>query len=400
MPKGDPGPPLEGLRVLDLSRMLAGPFCTALLADLGAEVVKVEAPGRGDDARHFAPFRRGESAYFMLINRGKKGLTLNLKDPRGLALLKRLAEGADVVVENFRPGVAARLGVDFESLRAVNARLVYASISGFGQEGPLAQRPAYDIIAQAMSGLMSVTGEADGPPTRVGESYGDLCAGLFAAWAILAALHGRARSGRGQHLDIAMTDSLLSMMVTALSLQLYGDAPPQRIGNRHPMSAPYDAFPARDGHVIVASANDAIFARLAQAIGRPDLPLDPRFEDETARAANEPALRAVIAAWTQARSVAEAVAQLDDAGVPAAPVLSVAEAIESEHVRMRGLLATARHPVAGEVRLVRQPVLFSDAPRRAPAPAPAPTLGQHTDELLGALLDVAEIAALRRDGVV
>ncbi len=397
-PKGDPTAPLTGLRILDLSRMLAGPFCTALLADLGAEVIKVEAPGRGDDARHFAPFRHGESAYFMLINRGKKGITLNLKDPRGLAVLQRLAETADAVVENFRPGVAARLGVDYDSLSAVNPRLVYASISGFGQDGPLAQRPAYDIVAQAMSGLMSITGDPDGPPTRVGESYGDLCAGLFASWAVLAALHGRTQTGRGQHLDIAMTDSLFSMMVTALTLQLYGDAPPGRIGNRHPMSAPYDAFPARDGHVIIASANDAIFARLAQAIGRPDLPADPRFRCETQRSAHEPALRDLITAWTRTRSVAETVAALDAAGVPTAPVLSVGEAVASEHVRMRGLLVAARHPAAGEISLPRQPVRFSDAPQQAPAPAP--TLGQHTDEVLGTLLGTGEIDALRRDGVI
>jgi CoA:oxalate CoA-transferase len=195
-----------------------------------------------------------------------------------------------------------------------------------------------------------------------------------------------------------MTDSLFSMMVTALSLQLYGDAAPQRIGNRHPMSAPYDAFEARDGHVIIASANDAIFARLAQAIGRPDLPSDPRFENETARAANEPALRAVIADWTAARSVAETVGAMDAAGVPAAPVLSVAEAVASEHVRTRGLLATAHHPAAGKTRLLRQPVRFSDAPRQEPAPAP--TLGQHTDDLLRELLDAEAIDTLRRDGVI
>jgi crotonobetainyl-CoA:carnitine CoA-transferase CaiB-like acyl-CoA transferase len=398
VPKEDPTAPLAGLRILDLSRMLAGPFCTALLADLGAEVIKVEAPGRGDDARNFAPFRGGESAYFMLINRGKKSVTLDLKDPRGLAVLKTLAESADVAVENFRPGVAARLGVDYENLGRINPRLVYASISGFGQDGPLSQRPAYDIIAQAMSGLMSMTGAPDGPPTRVGESYGDLCAGLFASWGILAALQGRAQTGRGQHLDIAMTDSLFSMMVTALSLQLYGDEPPRRIGNRHPMSAPYDAYPARDGHVIIASANDAVFARFSAAIGRPELPSDPRFDSEARRAANEPALRTVITGWTSARRVAAAVAALDAAGVPAAPVLSVAEAVASEHVRSRGLLATTQHPTAGEIRLMRQPVLFSGTPRHAPAPAP--TLGQHTDELLGGLLGAEAIGALRRDGVI
>ena len=378
--------------------MLAGPFCTALLADLGADVVKIEAPGRGDDARYFAPFRKGESAYFLLINRGKKSVTLNLKDSRGIALLHRMAESADVVVENFRPGVAARLGAGYDTLSHINPRLVYASISGFGQDGPLAHRPAYDIIAQAMSGLMSMTGAPDGPPTRVGESYGDLCAGLFASWSILAALRGRENSGRGQHLDIAMTDSLFSMMVTALSLQLYGDEPPTRIGNRHPMSSPYDAYPAQDGYVIIASANEAMFTRFAEKIGRPDLPSDPRFEKDNRRVANEPALRVIITEWTGARTVAEVVAALDEAGVPASPVLSVAEAVASEHVEARGLLATAMHPVAGEIPLVRQPVLFSDAPRTAPKPAPL--LGQHNDEVLGAILANDEIETLKRDGII
>ena len=398
MPETKPEMPLADLRVLDLSRMLAGPFCSALLADLGAEVIKVEAPGRGDDARHFAPFRGGESAYFLLINRGKKSITLNLKDKRGVKLLHRLAQSADVVVENFRPGVAARLGAGYQELDRINPKLVYASISGFGQDGPLAHRPAYDIIAQAMSGLMSMTGEADGPPFRVGESFGDLCAGLFASWAILAALQGRARTGRGQHLDVAMTDSLFSMMITGLSLQLYGDTPAQRIGNRHPMSSPYDAFPARDGHVIIASANEAIFARFAEAIGRPELPADPRFENDTRRIENEPALRAIVIEWTGARSVAGVVAALDEAGVPASPVLSVAEAVASDHVAFRGLLATARHPEAGEIRQVRQPVQFSGAPNDAPGPAP--TLGQHTGEVLGAFLAEDEIEALRREGIV
>jgi len=396
--EGKGAAPLEGLRVLDLSRMLAGPFCTALLADLGAEVIKVETPGRGDDARHFAPFRAGESAYFMLINRGKKSVTLNLKDPRGVKLLHRLAETSDAVVENFRPGVAARLGAGYEDLSRINPRLVYASISGFGQDGPLAHRPAYDIVAQAMSGLMSMTGAPDGPPTRVGESYGDLVAGLFASWSILAALQGRGRTGRGQHLDIAMTDSLFSMMVTALSLELYGDEPARRIGNRHPMSSPYDAYPARDGHVIIASANEAIFARFAEAIGRPELAADPRFGTDALRIANEPALCAIVTEWTATRSVAEAVAALDAAGVPASPVLSVAGAVASEHVAARGLLATARHPVAGEIPTMRQPVLFSEAPPRAPEPAP--TLGQHTQETFGAFLDASEIDALIRDGVI
>ncbi len=391
-------PPLAGLRVLDLSRMLAGPFCTALLADLGAEVVKIEPPGRGDDARQFKPRRAGESAYFMLINRGKKSITLNLKEPRAVELLHHLAAGADVVVENFRPGVAARLGADYATLAGLNPRLVYASITGFGQEGPLAQRPAYDIIAQAMSGLMSITGTPDGPPTRSGESIGDTVAGLYASWGILAALQSRERTGVGQHLDIAMTDSLFSMMMTALSLQLYTGESPGRIGNRHPMSTPFDTYRARDGHVVIATASDTMFTRCATAMGMPELAADPRFASDELRTANEPALRAIILEWTGARTVADAVAALDAQGVPASPVLSVAQAVDSEHVAARGLLTTAVHPVAGEIPLVRQPVQFSAAP--AGPVAPPPTLGEHTDEILGQFVDANELAALRRDGVI
>jgi crotonobetainyl-CoA:carnitine CoA-transferase CaiB-like acyl-CoA transferase len=381
--------------------VLAGPFCTALLAEMGADVIKIEAPGRGgrgDDARQFLPFKNGESGLFMLVNKAKKSVTLDLKSPRGVEILHRLVGDADVLVANFRPGADARLGADYETLSKINSSLVQASISGFGQQGPLSPRPAYDIIAQAMSGLMSVTGEPDGPPTRVGESIGDLCAGLNACWSILAALRHRDRTGKGQHLDIAMTDSLISMMVTPLSLQLFAGANPSRTGNRHPISTPFDSYPCRDGYAVIAVASDALFARLADAMRQPELTADPRFASDAERTKHEPELRVLITAWAGARTVAEAVGVLDEAGVPASPILSVAEALASEHVAERGLVTTADHPVAGTIPLVRQPVRFSLCP---PGPvAPPPTLGQHTDEVLGAFLDADEIAELRRDGVV
>lgn len=390
--------PLSGLRIVDLSRVLAGPFCTALLAEMGAEVIKIETPGRGDDARQFLPFQGGESGFFMLINKAKKSVTLDLKSPRGVKILHRLVGDADILVANFRPGADARLGADYETLKKINPALVHASISGFGQEGPLSPRPAYDIIAQAMSGLMSITGEADGPPTRVGESMGDLCAGLNACWSILAAIRHRDRTGKGQHLDIAMTDSLISMMVTPLSLQLFAGANPTRTGNRHPISTPFDSYPCRDGYVVIAVGNDALFAKFCGAIGRPELMTDPRFATDTARTGHEPALRVLVTAWTGGRTVDEAVQVLDEAGVPASPILSVAEALASEHVVARGLVTTVDHPTVGEISLVRQPVRFSQWPQ-GPI-APPPTLGQHTDEVLGAFLDADEIAALRRDGVI
>jgi CoA:oxalate CoA-transferase len=372
-------PPLAGIRVLDFSRMLAGPFCTALLADAGAEVIKVEGL-QGDDARHFAPRVGTESAYFLLINRGKRSVTLDLKTAEGRQAAQALAARSDIVVENFKPGVAARLGIDYATLSAINPRLVYASISGFGQDGPWSHRPAYDIVAQAMSGIMSVNGPAGSGPTRVGESVGDIVAGLQATWAILAALHGRQRDGRGQHLDVAMVDSLFAIMVTALSQYLFTGEVPQRIGNAHPISAPLDSFEASDGHLVIAVANDALFARLAAAVDMPELATDPRFATDIARKRNEAALKSILEGWTNCRSVAEAVETLERAEVPASPILSLDQVVMSAHVRARGLVRSVLHPTAGLIPVVPQPVRFLGCgviPTR-----PAPLLGQHSKEVL------------------
>jgi len=258
--------PLSGIRILDLTRVLSGPYCTALLADLGAEVVKLESPG-GDDYRHVGPFRDGESALFQLVNRNKWGLMLDLKDPGDQRLARVLALKADVVVENFRPGVAARLGLGYEDLARDNPALIYATISGFGQKGAKADLPAFDLVAQAMSGLMAMTGNADGPPTKVGDSFGDLAAGLFASWSILAALVERGRTGKGRRLDVAMVDSLVALLPTAMAQFMFGKTAPMRSGNRHPLSTPFGAFPARDGHLVICVLNNGQFARLAECIG-------------------------------------------------------------------------------------------------------------------------------------
>jgi len=371
--------PLAGVRILDFSRMLAGPFCTAILADAGADVIKVEGP-EGDDARHFAPKIGEESAYFLLINRNKRSLTLNLKNEEDRRIAHDLARSSDIVVENFRPGVTKRLGIDYETLSGLNSRLVYASISGFGQEGPLAHRAAYDIIAQAMSGMMSVNGSAGAAPTRVGESFGDLIAGLQAAWSILAALHGRDRDGRGQHLDIAMMDSMFSLMITALSQYLFTGKVPGRIGNAHPISAPLDSFAARDGHLIIAVANDSLFGRLAGVIGAPELAGDDRFANDAARKANEADLKAIIESWTGNRSVEEAVATLEAATVPASPILSIDQVVASAHAGARGLVKNAEHLTAGTIPVVTQPVQFLGSV--TPVVKAAPALGQHNDEIL------------------
>ena len=391
--------PLEGLRVLDFSRVLAGPFCSVLLADVGAEVIKIEPPG-GDDYRHIGPFKKGESALFMLINRGKKSVVVDLKAAGGASLIHELAAVSDVVVENYRPGVAERLGIDYASLSNINSRLVYASVSGFGQSGPMAERPSYDIVAQALSGMMSVTGNADGPPMRTAEPMGDLCAGLFAAWGIMVALYARDRNGHGSHVDVAMFDTLLSLLPTSLAQLLYSGDKPARTGNRHPLSSPFGSFEAGDSHVIIAVANNALFKRLAQALAMPELIDDPRFVSDEERTRHEPMLTTIIEDWARQRSVAEVVSILDSYAVPAAPICSVEQAVASAQTAFRQLLCDVEHPLAGAIRLSEQPVHYSGVARGKLRRSPL--LGEHTDSVLSDVLGAnsTRIASLRRNKIV
>ncbi|MFE2377473.1 CaiB/BaiF CoA transferase family protein [Streptomyces sp. NPDC059398] len=370
-------PALSGIRVLDLSRVLAGPFCTSLLADVGADVVKVEPPG-GDDTRRLGPFAQDVSVYFAMLNRDKRSIALDLKDPRDLETLWSLAARADVLVENFRPGVADRLGIGADALLAHNPRLVYASISGFGQSGPLSARPAYDLIIQAMSGIMETTGSPDGEPTKVGESIADLQAGLYGSWAVCAALVERERTGRGQHLDIAMLDAMVSLQLTSASLLAAEGAPPTRVGNRHPVSTPFGVYRAADAPVVLAAANDRTFHRLLELIGRPDLAGHPVYRTDEARTAHEPEVRATIEEWTRQRSAAEVVALAGEQGVPAGPVRDLQEAIDS--VRPRGVTGGFRHPALAGMTALRQPVAFQGAPEAAPSTTPG--LDAHHDEVL------------------
>ena len=268
--------PLDGIRIVDFSRVMAGPFCTALLADLGAEVIKIESR-TGDDYRHIGPFKNGESALFLSFNRGKKSVVIDLKSADGRAIAHDLIAHSDIVVENFRPGVARKLGIDYDAARRTNSRIIYLSISGFGQSGPLADRPSYDIIAQAMAGMMSMTGDPEGPAMRVGDALGDLAAGLYGAWGITTALFSRERTGAGQYLDIAMFDAIFSFLPTPFSMFMLTGASPTRSGNRHLLSAPFGSFCAADGEVIIAVANNALFDRLLDALERTDLRDDPRF---------------------------------------------------------------------------------------------------------------------------
>jgi len=335
----------------------------------------------------------------MVLNRGKRSITLDLKSPRGLDLLKKLAANCDVLIENFRPGAASRLGIGYETLAAVNPRLVYASITGFGQTGPLANRPAYDLVIQAMSGLMSVTGFPDGPPTAVGDSICDVTTGMFAAWGITTALVGRAQTGRGQHIDVAMLDSMFSMLLTVLAKRLYTGAEPGRVGNRHPVTYPVDCFRAKDGHVVMVAISDAAFAKLMQAIGRPELIEDPRFRRNADRSAHEGELRAILQAWMTFRTRDEIQAALDAADVPCGPVWSIAEVAASEHIAAREMIHDPGHPKLAAAPLVRQPVVFGAEKSET---ARAPLLGEHTDAVLRDVLGLGavEIESLRRDRVI
>lgn len=394
-----PPSPLTGIKILDFTRVLSGPYCTALLADLGAEIVKVEAP-QGDEYRHVGPFRDGESALFQLVNRNKQGLALDMKQPAGREIAKRLALQADVVVENFRPGVAERLGLGADALMAENPKLIHASISGFGQNGPQAELPAFDLVAQAMSGFMALTGEPDGPPMKIGESIGDLAAGLFASWAILAALVERGRTGQGRRLDVAMMDSLIALLPTAAAQWMFGPAPPRRVGNRHPLSTPFGTYRAADGHLVICVLNAPQFARLTACMGLPELAADPRFATDELRTRHEPELRALIEGWLAALPVDEAVARLMQEGVPASAIAEAAEVFAGPQVAARGLLPETTHPRLGAIRTMEQPVHFSGLARGRQRPAPA--LGEHNAQILTAWLGLeeADIHALTQANII
>ncbi len=362
--------PLSGTLVVDLTRVLAGPFCTLVLADLGARVIKVETPGRGDDARHFGPFVDGRSAYFTSLNRGKQSIALDLKAESDREIFERLLERADVLVENFRPGAMARLGYAWEALHARYPRLVMASTSGFGQTGPYAQRPAYDIVAQGMGGIMSLTGQPGGPPTRVGTSLGDIAAALFTVVGIEAALLERARSGRGMHVDVAMLDSQVAILENAIARYTATGEVPGPLGSRHPSITPFEALAARDGYVIVAAGNDALFGALCRTLGCAELARDPRFASNELRTRNHAALKPALEAALAARGTAEWLALLSEAGVPCAPIQNVQQVLEDPQVAARNMVVTLDGG-AGATRAAGNPIklsAFEDPPHRDPAP--------------------------------
>ena len=400
--------PLSHIRVLDLSRVLAGPWAGQNMADLGAEVIKVERPGAGDDSRAFGPpwvkdgqgRDTGDSAYFTSANRGKKSITVNIAVPAGQNIVRELAGVSDVLIENYKYGDLARYGLGHEDLRKLNPKLIYCSLTGFGQTGPYRERPGYDFMIQGMGGLMSVTGEPDGAPQRAGVPVADIITGMYASIAICAALAHRARSGTGQHLDLALLDSQVALLAYQNTNYFATGTPPTRIGNLHPNIVPYQPFRTADGNVIVACGNDNLYRKFCAAAGCSALAEDPRFATNGKRVENRAELTRLLAEVFRQRSTREWVALLDGAGVPNGPINDIAQVFEEPQVKARGVRIELEHANGAKLPMVASPMRFSDTPleyRLAP-----PLLGEHTEEVLRGLLGKgdAEIARLRADGAI
>jgi crotonobetainyl-CoA:carnitine CoA-transferase CaiB-like acyl-CoA transferase len=404
--------PLSHIRVLDLSRVLAGPWAGQNLADLGAEVIKVERPKVGDDSRAFGPpwvkDKEGretkDSAYFTSANRGKKSITVNIAKPAGQALIRALACECDVLIENYKHGDLARYGLGYEDLRGVNPRLVYCSVTGFGQTGPYRERPGYDFMIQGMGGMMSVTGEPDGAPgggpQRAGVPIADIITGMYASIAICAALAHRGQTGKGQYLDLALLDSQIALLAYQNTNFFSTGIPPKRIGNLHPNIVPYQPFKSRDGEVIVACGNDNLFRKFCDAAGHPELAADPRFATNGKRVENRAEMTRLIQEIFGKRTTAEWLELLEAAGVPNGPINDIAQVFEEPQVKARGVQIELDHAAAGKLPLVASPMRFSGTPLEYRLPPPL--LGEHTDQILKQFLklDESEIGRLRADGVV
>ncbi|AKQ58483.1 CaiB/BaiF CoA transferase family protein [Bordetella hinzii] len=403
--------PLSHIRVLDLSRVLAGPWASQTLADLGATVIKIEQPGVGDDTRAWGPpflrredgSRTGESGYYLICNRGKRSVTVNLKSPRGQALIRRMAREADVVLENFKVGTLDGLGLGYEDLKRENPRLIYCSVTGFGQSGPRARQPAYDFMIQAMSGLMSITGEADdrpgGGPMKIGVPMVDLITGLYAATGILAALARREVSGEGEHVDMAMLDVGVTLLANqAMNYMLSGQVPPRR-GNRHPNIQPQRVYQCRDGRIIMAVGSDAQFAKLCRVLGHPEMAEDERFRSNAGRVTHLDQLDPWLDEQLSRHDKAALLAALEAEGVPSAPINTIADVLQDPQVRHRGMRFDAPHPEGMPMPQLRSPMQFRNS--RLRLNQGPPTLGQHTDEVLGELgLSAGEIAQLRAENTI
>lgn len=398
---------LDGIRVLDLSRVLAGPWATQLLADLGAEVIKVEKPGEGDDTRHWGPpfvaspdGKTREGAYFLCANRGKRSICVDLARPEGQKILHGLAAGSDVLVENFKVGTLARYGLDYETLKRINPRLVYCSITGFGQDGPYASRPGYDFMIQGMSGLMSVTGETEGDPLKVGVALADITTGMYACNAILAALMQRERTGAGQHIDVALLDSMVAALANQALNFLVSGRSPGRLGNAHPNIVPYAVFTASDAPFIVAVGNDGQFRKLCALLGVPELGSDARFNSNVQRVANRAELTALLNERLSVNTVAHWLPRLGEYGIPAGPINTIEQVFADPHVRHRGLELALQREGLGTVPGVACPIRLSEA--QVTSTLAPPALGSGTRAVLKARLDMsdADLDTLERSGTI
>ena len=395
-----PGP-LDGLTVLDLTRVLSGPYCTMLLADMGARVIKIEHPERGDDTRGWGPpFVSGESTYFLSVNRNKESVTLDFKTPEGREVLDALIERADVLVENFRPGTLDRLGLGYTDVRSRNPRLVYVSISGFGQTGPRHQEPGYDAAIQAEGGLMSITGDANGPGYRLGVAIADITAGMFAAYGTSLALFARQRSNQGQLVDVGMLDSVAALLTYQAGIHFATDGIPERLGNRHPTVVPYETFEATDGEFVLAVGNDALWRKFCSVAGLEEIVTDPRFATNRARVQAYDELRPLLERALRTRSRKIWIEDLTAAGIPCGDVRNLAQVLADPQLAAREMVVELEHMVAGKVRVLGIPTKLSETPGSVKNPPPA--LGEHTDKVLEELLDIgqAERSRLRRLGTI
>lgn len=392
---------LEGLTVLDLTRVLAGPFSTMMLADMGANVIKIEQAGKGADERQMGPFLKGESAYYMNLNRNKKGITLNLKAPKGKEIFKSLVKKADIVIENYRPGTMKKLGLNYEVLKKINPRIIYGAVSGFGQYGPYTERPGYDIIAQAMSGLMSTTGWPGGSPTRTGTAMGDVLGGLSVTIGILAAVYNRSFTNQGQMVDVALVDSTVASLEIINMIYFVEHRLPQRIGNRYESIYPYDSFQAKDDLVIIGAGNDKLWRLFCGVIGQPELVENPDYLRAYDRIKNNAEIKKIVEEWTRSRTVSEVVEQLLAAGIPAAPIYTIEQVAHDPHIaEAREMFVQTEHPKAGPITLTGSHIKFSDT--KSEIRTPSPGLGQDNAEILGNMLGITadELQTLKKDGII